>query len=326
MNDLKNRVKQATGAEPEQPGTEQPGTAVDLARNDNVLSWLQERRSYFAGALPKHVSVRQFTQAALTCLRTNKALLRCDKASLTYALMQCARYGLDPDGTQAAIVPYGKTATFVPMYQGYVELMYRSGFIESVVFSHIHENDHWSYDVGQRPPNDFTHRPDLLSSGRGEPVLAYAFAWMKGGARSQIVFLNRSDAEQIRDTRSKAYELAERNRREDAHRFAQNPDWGKFNSPWHTDFDAMWLKSAVRRLVKRVPTSAELRELDRLDTQDEIIDGEWIEPIAELDAVAEPEDSDETPAGESHDPDAVAAEEAAAEAAWPDVAQSGGDS
>jgi recombination protein RecT len=263
---LKSRVMDTAAEQPADPQAAPSGDTsrvVDLATQDKVLSWLDERRTYFAQALPKHVDERHFIQAAVSAMHGSDALQRCNKTSLMIALMQCAHFGLDPDGVHAAIIPYGNKATFVPMYMGYIELMYRSGFVESVVFDFIREGDEWFYEQGRREPDDFSHRPKLIGQ-RGETQLAYAFAWMKN-IRSQIVFMNREEANEIRDTRSKAYELAEKNRRDNPEDFAKNAHYGKYNSPWHTDYDAMWLKSPVRRLAKRVPTSPELRELIALD-------------------------------------------------------------
>ncbi|MBO2461656.1 recombinase RecT [Actinomadura violacea] len=240
---------------------------VDLAADDGWLDWLGQRRTYFADALPRHVNERHFIQVALTSIKSSRALQNCTPESLTVSLMHCARFGLDPDGTHAAIVPYGRVATFIPMYQGYVDLMYRSGFVTSVVFDWIFEKDDWFIKRGRPAPDDFEHEPFLLSKDRGEVVLAYAFAWLRGGARSQVMALNLEDAEEIRDKYSKAYERAERERKKNPKLFKANPDWGKFNSPWHTNFLAMWLKSAVRALAKRVPKTPELIELMKMDDE-----------------------------------------------------------
>lgn len=253
MSDLKSRVQTATTTAA--PAAEQPEVAavVDISRDDSALNWLERRRSYFIQALPRHVDEGQFIQTALSSMQSLK---NCRLETVFTALMECARYGLAPDGKHAAIIPYKNVATFQPMYQGYIELMYRSGMIDSVVFDWIHERDSWHMERGQRPPNDFSHKPDLLSKDRGGTIiLAYAFAWMRGGGRSQVIALNRFEAEYIRDNHSKAFRNAENN--------------GKKDSTWHTHFDDMWAKSAVIRLNKRVPTSPEIRELIRHEDANE---------------------------------------------------------
>ncbi|WP_435600802.1 recombinase RecT [Streptomyces sp. C10-9-1] len=240
---LRDRVLDATA---DKPADEPAPPTGDLALRDGQLQWLNERSTYFTDALPRHVDKAHFISVALSAM---PKLAKCTNQSIVQALLACARYGLEPDGRQAAIVPYGDTATFQPMYQGYIDLMYRSGRVDSVHFDWIRANDQWDYTPSAPPPADFLHRPrpELPKVQRGQVILAYAYVWLKGGSRSQVILLNREDAEHIRNTYSKAYKLAESN--------------GKRDSAWHTDFDAMWAKSAVRRLTKRVPTSPELLDL-----------------------------------------------------------------
>jgi phage RecT family recombinase len=169
------------------------------------------------------------------------------------ALLTCARFGLVPDGRHAVIRREGKQAVFVPMAQGYVELMYRSGRVGSVYAGMIYAGDEWSHEPTAPAPLDFTHNPALTvaKKDRGEAILAYAFCWMASGARSQVVVLTREDAEEIRDQYSQAYQRAQES--------------GANDSFWHTDFDAMWRKSGLRRLHKVVPMSAELVALLKAD-------------------------------------------------------------
>lgn len=263
MTDLKNRVaaRRQTAGNGNQPAGEQPGS--QLSPVDKKLSsaraMFTQMKGEFATALPKHIGVDRFLRMALTCMRKNPALLDCDPPSVLAALMEAARLGLEPGTKQAAIVPFKGKATFIAQWQGIVELMYRSGQVASVTADFIHEADEWEYSVGDG--GRFWHRPNLLAADRGPILLAYAFATIKGGSRSKVILLTRRDAEYIRDTYSKNYQKAERNRRGNPQQFAENPDWGKFNSTWHTEFDAMWRKSAVRRLADWVPSSPELREL-----------------------------------------------------------------
>jgi recombination protein RecT len=241
---LKDRVKKAT----DDPAPTAP-PVTDLALTDNALQWLQSRQTYFADALPRHVDRAHFMSVALSLM---PKLEKCTHESVQTAFLACARYGLEPDGRQAAVIPYGDTATFQPMYEGYIELMYRHPRVDSVHFGWVREKDQWDYTPTEPSPRDFFHKPrvDLTEDERGPVILAYAFAWIDG-RRSQVIILNRAQAEQIRNKYSGAYKKAERNGRKD--------------SAWHTDFDAMWAKSAVRRLVKVVPTSHELNDLLRAD-------------------------------------------------------------
>ncbi|MFI1767461.1 recombinase RecT [Streptomyces sp. NPDC020800] len=259
MSSLKDRVAQASGAADEPQPEQQPVT--DLAVGDSARQWLQRRTTYFTDALPRHIDQAHFMAVAQAVLPN---LTKCTPASIHQSLLACARFGLEPDGRQAAIIPYGDTATFQPMYEGYIELMYRHPRIDSVHFGWIRENDQWDYTPTEPSPRDFFHKPrvDLSEDERGAVILAYAFAWIDG-RRSQVIILNRQQATQIRDKYSKAYKNAERKNTRD--------------SAWHTDFDAMWAKSAVRRLVKVVPTSTELAEL--IQSDDDLDDSQSAPPV-----------------------------------------------
>ncbi|MFD4830208.1 recombinase RecT [Streptomyces uncialis] len=286
MSSLKDRVRAATTPDaPERGESDQaageasaPGV-VDLAKEDTALTWLEERRSYFRGALPRHVDEAYFIQAAAGAMHNH--LRNCDQRSLFRALMACAQFGLAPNGTHAAIVPFGQTATFVPMYQGLISCMHNSGAIDSVRVGFIREADEWDYTPTAPSPQDFHHKPkvQLPEDERGDIILAYAFAWMTGGGRSQVILLNRSQALEIRDKHSKAFKDAERK--------------GKKSSAWHTNFDAQWLKSCIRRLAKLVPTSPEVVAL--LDADAAAEDGR---PAPEVTVTrADSEEDDGNPEG-----------------------------
>ncbi|MFD9903855.1 recombinase RecT [Streptomyces sp. NPDC059063] len=262
MSTLKDRIRAARQPEPAAPAAadehdQAPDAPAELADvrghhevepavSQTAMEWLARYRDAFEEALPAHVDGGAFFAAVRAALPD---LVRCTPASTLQALLACARFGLIPDGVQAVIKREGCLAVFVPMYQGYIELMYRSGLVESVHVGLVHESDEWTFEPSALVPLDFVHkaRPELPKEERGPVVLAYAFAWLRGGARSQVVVLSREDAEEIRDEYSEAYRRAEES--------------GTRDSFWHTDFTAMWSKSAVRRLAKVVPTSAELRAL-----------------------------------------------------------------
>ncbi|MGW5259628.1 recombinase RecT [Microbispora sp. NPDC004025] len=313
---LKDRVAtRATGQRP---------SGKELAVKQKVATARQlfkQMAPQFQMALPKHVTVDRFMRMALTCVQKTPALLDCSQESLLAALLESARLGLEPGTKQAAIVPYGKTATFVAQWQGLVHLMYNSGRVTSVVAEFIYEHDEWDYSIGDG--GTFWHRPNLLVADRGKPVLVYAFAEIKGGGRSKIVTLNRAQAEEVRDKYSKAYQLAEKHRREDPAGFERTPDKGWFNSTWHTEFDAMWRKSAVRRLADWVPQSPELVEL--LQRENEAGESELPEVDWEVEALSESEEPETpgAPADDLADSPALAGEQQPADDGWPPVTKPG---
>lgn len=302
LSTLRDRVRAATEEKPAAPAPVRPAEVVEHATADEmhaaerqeggettdaVLAWLERYGDHFAKALPSHVDTGAFLAAVRAAL---PGLVRCTPASLLQALLTCARFGLLPDGRHAVIKAEGAQAVFVPMYQGYVELMYRSGRVGSVHVGLVHEHDEWNFEPTAPAPDDFTHRPrvDLPKADRGPAILAYAFCWMTSGARSQVVVLSREDAEEIRDEYSQAYRRAE--------------ETGAKNSFWHSDFNAMWAKSALRRVHKVVPMSAELVQLIKADEAGEAGQVQVIHAPEDAGLLAEAEEAHKR-AEESQAPD-----------------------
>jgi phage RecT family recombinase len=235
---------------PAELGAVQGHEEVVPARDRKALALLAKYTEEFGEALPACVDRAVFFAAVRAAI---PQLQRCTPASVRQALLACAQFGLVPDGQQAVIKAEGTTAVFVPMYRGYIELMHRSGRVESVHVQPVYEADFFEITPTAPVPHDVVHKPalGLTEAERGDVVMVYAFAWMKGGGRSQVIVLTRADAEAIRDEYSDAYQRAEAD--------------GSRSSFWHTDFLRMWEKTALRRLPRTVPMSAEVRELAAVD-------------------------------------------------------------
>lgn len=59
-----------------------------------------------------------------------------------------------PDGQQAVINTDDRIATFIATYEGYVELMWRSGLVKSVVAQLGYQGDEYEF----APPGRLSHR------------------------------------------------------------------------------------------------------------------------------------------------------------------------
>ncbi len=174
-------------------------------------------------------------------------------AAFMQALRKAASLGLQPGTEQYYLTarPNGKNGGRLEIlgivgYQGYVELMYRSGKIDKVVVDTVHENDGWRFDRNHddRPHHDIDYRRKATDEEmktkyghRGDIQLAYAYVVFKNGVTSDVIVLDEFEISRIKKKSSSA----------------------KFDSsPWNTDTKAMWKKSAIRRLVPLVPTSVEI--------------------------------------------------------------------
>lgn len=207
-------------------------------------TFLTDYQPRFAEVLPAHVKPETFMRLATGAFRKNPDLLqaaRNDPAALLDALSEAARKGLEP-GTEQYYLLTRKEKGVAKVqglegYQGIVERMYRAGYVLSVVVQAVRENDAFTYVPGE---DDRPHHKIDWFGDRGPLVGVYAYANMRGGGVSNVVVLSR---QQVMEAKAQS--------------LGAKSDY----SPWNTFEEAMWLKTAARRLEKWVPTSASIRNL-----------------------------------------------------------------
>jgi recombination protein RecT len=205
---------------------------------DTVVDLIYALTPEMRKALPAHLDADRMARIATTMVRLNPTLQRCTKESFLGALMTCAQLGLEPGPTgEAWFVPFrnAKTGThevqFIIGYEGFIKLILQSGLVRSVMARTVYANDQFEVRYGLH--EDCEHRP-VMFGDRGEPVAYYAVATLISGGHAFVV-LSRSDVDAVR-ARSKAAS----------------------SGPWVTDYDAMAMKTAVRRLAKWLPKSPTL--------------------------------------------------------------------
>lgn len=215
-----------------------------IERRDNGPAALIEKYTNdFATVLPSHIKPDTWVRLAQGALRRDAKLAEAaqnDMGALLVALLDAARRGLEPGTEEYYLVPRKQKGVLkvqgIEGYQGIIERMYRAGAISSVVVEVVRKNDTFSYVPGrdERP----VHEIDWFAGERGELIGVYAYAAMKDGATSKVVVLNR---QQVMEAKAKSDGADSQ------------------YSPWQNHEEAMWLKTAARRLSKWVPTSSEFR-------------------------------------------------------------------
>lgn len=224
------------------------GTSV-ATQEDGWRTQLRKMDGEFGVALPAHITAERFRRAAETAIMKEPKLRDCDRRTLFQSLMQCAETGLMPDGKHAALVPYNGQVQFQPMVFGLLSLMRNSDEVKEIIVDVIREGDAYEVERGDNPR--IVHKPDLL--GDGPIIAAYAILTTKDGGRYAEI-MNRKALDKVRNC-SQSYRYAERK--------------GKKDSVWHQWEDEMSIKSVVKRLSKRSPTSNDrlIRAVD-YDNQD----------------------------------------------------------
>lgn len=166
------------------------------------------------------------------------------------ALITAAQRGLTPGTDEFYLVPFAprkgapRVIQGIVGYQGLIELIYRAGAVSSVKVEIVKAQDGFSYDPGsdERPH----HTVDWFGGNRGTIRGAYAYAIMRDGSTSKVVIVGPDEIEQAKAKSASAHS-----------------DY----SPWATNPEAMWMKTAARQLAKWVPTSAEYRRQQLRDVQ-----------------------------------------------------------
>ena len=140
-----------------------------------LRSSIEERGAEFAAMLkPLDISHERFMRVALLYVTKNPKLWKCTKQSVFLSIMEAARAGLMVDSKEAAIIPYGDQAEFMPMVKGVINLIRRSPEVSKIEARVIREGDDFEFRYGLHP--DIVHTP---LSFNGPITHAYAVVWWK---------------------------------------------------------------------------------------------------------------------------------------------------
>lgn len=186
-------------------------------------------------------------QLCVSTINREPKLAECSVESVLSCFMKCSALGLEPssvDGLgRAYILPYGnknlrgqREATFILGYKGMIDLARRSGQLKSIHAQAVYQGDEfqcWEDETGQH----FKFRQDP-SAEHSERTLTDVFvnAQLKPDG---FVFehMTKSEVDAVR---------------------RRSPAGNK--GPWRTDYEAMALKTVVRRSFKWLPVSVEAQD------------------------------------------------------------------
>lgn len=218
-------------------------------KQDAVLDLLSANWKTIQNVLPKHLTPERMARIAYTAISTNPKLRECNPMSLANAVITASQIGLEIGGPlgMAHLVPFGKEATLIIGYKGFMDLAYRSGIVSHFSPHPVYENDHFLYSYGLNPKLE--HRP--TDGERGPLKYAYAVCHYKGGGYDFEV-VNKADIEATKRS-SAGYKSAIKHNKKD------NP-WIDPDQEW-----TMWVKTAIRRLAKRIPQSPDIQRAAAID-------------------------------------------------------------
>lgn len=212
-----------------------------LAPGKTLFDEVRDLTPQLAMAIPPGIiTPERFVRTAITTIRKNTDLLNCTKASFLGAMMTAAQLGLEvePSLGQAYLIPYGQECTLIIGYKGYIELAFRGGIImESKA---VREHDRFDFDFGS---DSHLGHGWKLGEPRGE-IIGY---WGKASFPDGRTKFHVMDLEDIAKRRARSASAS-----------------GK-RSPWHSDPEAMSMKTVIRAMIPQIPLTTELSRALEVD-------------------------------------------------------------
>lgn len=216
----------------------------ELTPMEAMRGTLVRMQPEFSAALPPQIPVEKFIRTTLTAVQMNPELLGADRRSLLGACMKAAQDGLMLDGREAAPVIFrtkeGPKVQYMPMVGGILKKIRNSGELASISAQVVYDKDHFEYELGDN--EQITHKP-FLGADRGQPIACYAIAKTKDGAIYREV-MSVAEVEKVRNS-SRASQ----------------------SGPWVQWWDEMAKKTVIRRIAKRLPSSADVDSLFESDNE-----------------------------------------------------------
>jgi len=179
-------------------------------------------------ALPKHLTADRLARIALTEVRKNPKLTSCTLESFASSVLTASQMGLELGGAfgQGYLIPYGKECQLILGYRGMIELAHRSGKIKNLHADVVYSNDFFDFEYGSDP--FLKHKPNIHKD-KGDITHFYACASIVGGG-FQYVVLSKPEVDKIKQS----------------------------SHIWNNHYNEMGKKTAIRRLFKLLPVSAEI--------------------------------------------------------------------
>lgn len=218
-------------------------TTAAATKEKNPVAILRDqfesRSGELSRVLPKHIPVERFQRVVLTAVQMNPDLVACNRQALWNACLKAAQDGLLPDGREGAIVPFKDQAQWMPMIAGLLKRFRNSGQFKSVTANIVREGEQFEYWIDENGE----HIKHVPGDGTGKPIKAYALA------------TTQADGTMIRVMTAKEIE-----QRRNSSRAKNSPLWNEWT-------DEAWMKTVLRNLHKRLPSSSDLDDLVRRDDE-----------------------------------------------------------
>lgn len=227
------------------------GASTRIMTVGGMADFLQQNVRQIALAAAKGTDPAQMIRLARTMLNTNPDLLECTPISILGGVIQAAQLGLELDGFTGAayLVPFNNTelgqkeAQFMPGYRGLMRLARRSGEVTNIVARVVRLNDVFEIELGTHDAIKHVPSDEPFDDNPEKSLKAvYAYGLIKDAPVPQFDYMFKWQVDRVR---------------------AGAP--GKNSPAWKKHYEAMAMKTVVRRLCKFLPISVEAQKAVTLD-------------------------------------------------------------
>lgn len=202
---------------------------------DNFLTVMDREKPEILKLLPDYVSADRWWALAYEVSRSRdlQRIAQNNPMSLIAAIKKIADWGLDLDGEECLIIPYGDEAQAQAMYKGLIRRAIEAEVCVHVYADLIREGDHIDEISGSR--RELTVKHQRFSNKK--IIGAYAVAYLANGLTDYEIF-EQGDIDAVKKA---------------ALRLAQRRDKSAGESPaWRFFEGQMIKKSVLRRLLQRM--------------------------------------------------------------------------
>ena len=230
----------------------------------------QGMRGLIDKTLNDPVRAARLVSTLISTVSASEKLQDCSADSIVAAALKGEGMNLSLALGQYSIVPYGKVATYITSYKGYIQLAMRSGLYEDLDAIEIREGEYKGRDPRTGKP-----RIDFIESDEereNTPVIGYyAFFLLRDGF-FRCVYWTRDKVLKHADRYSKAFDLDKYKELLDGK--LTDEEKSKLSAPWYDvggQQELMCKKTVLRNLLNSgyAPLSIEMQNAMAIDDQAE---------------------------------------------------------
>ena len=254
--------------------------ANELQQNQqltNLKTYLSSKTETLQKLAPKGVDINKVVSVALFEAAKNEKLRECSPSSVYTSLAKAVELNLVAGGAlhRANLVPLWNKAKKCHeahlwiQYTGLIDLARRSGELSNIFARVVYSNEGFLHEFDLEKGDVLQHKPEY-DTDAGEARLAYAVCYFKDGSR-QLEVMRKDEIEKIRN----------------------NSRGGGSSGPWRDYAGEMWKKTVLRRLLKYLPLTAEVKNVVQHDDDVQFNAVEIVEDEANSMVVEQIEDKGE---------------------------------